>query len=179
MYTVPVRTLQRGQDITLHSSPLHCMNYPTQDTCVMYTYCPILIFFGTLRRKPGTTKPCTGPTLAEWVGTRETRCASGPSWLLRLPCAASMSFMAWQEFLASQKSMSSHWILQNMLTNILNRTKQIEQKWARVYLSCFGTPNGAFLQQSGLMTNKDGPCLKCFAPHIQSDSLVRKESVHL
>ena len=45
MYTVPVRTLQRGQDITLHSSPLHCMNYPTQDTCVMYTYCPILIFF--------------------------------------------------------------------------------------------------------------------------------------
>ena len=59
MYTVPVRTLQRGQDITLHSSPLHCMNYPTQDILSDFD------FFCTLRRKPGTTKPCTGPTPAE------------------------------------------------------------------------------------------------------------------
>lgn len=140
MYTVPVRTLQRGQDITLHSSPLHCMNYPTQDTCVMYTYCPILIFLWPFAEKTWNYKTLHR-TNACWMSrnSRDKVCVR----TIMAPAASMRSFHELHGLtgiFSIQKSMSSHWILQNMLTNILNRTKQIEQKWARVYLSCFGTP---------------------------------------
>ena len=111
---------------TGHYSPLLSTAWITQDNSRYLCDCLNAIFLhGILRRKPGTAKP-KGPTPSEWVGTRETRCASGPSWFVQLPWAASMNFTAWQEFRASQKSMSSHWILQTMLTNILKGAIQIE-----------------------------------------------------